>query len=281
MINKVKKGSKIDKVSIIPKLVLTISIIFFGAPLYLTIINVFKTTDAISKNPLSFPINPTLENLKYVITSPNLKISSMYYNSLVITVFGTSLCILVSAMAGYYTSRTKNGMARFLYVFFILGLMVPYAIVYMPLVTIFKNFGLMGNFPALVLVFVSGSISFSVFMYHGFIGAIPIELEESAAIDGAGSFRIFWQIIFPLLKPCTATTAIFIGLSMWNDFLTPLLIGQKQTITVGIYTAIGPHAAEWGNVFAFVFYGTFPIVILYLLAQKQFVKGLTSGAVKG
>ena len=89
------------------------------------------------------------------------------------------------------------------------------------------------------MVFVSGSISFSVFMYQGFIKSTPEELEEAAIIDGAGQFKIFTSIIFPLVKPCTTTVAIFIGLSMWNDFLTPLLIGQIKTITVGIYTAIG------------------------------------------
>ena len=127
--------------------------------------------------------------------------------------------------------------------YFLFGLMVPYVIVYVPLVTIFKYMGLMGNLPTLIFVFISGSISFSVFMFYGFIKTVPKELEEAAAIDGASPLRIFWTIIFPLLKPCTTTVAIFIGLSMWNDFMTPLIIGNVKTITVGIYTAIGPYSA--------------------------------------
>jgi raffinose/stachyose/melibiose transport system permease protein len=118
-------------------------------------------------------------------------------------------------------------------------------------------------------------------MYTGFIKSIPMELEEAAIIDGAGQGIIFWDVIMPLVKPCTTTVAIFIGLSMWNDFLTPMLIGQIKTITVGIYTAIGPHASDWGSVFAYVFLATLPIIIAYLAAQKQFIEGLTSGALKG
>lgn len=159
--------------------------------------------------------------------------------------------------------------------------MVPYVIVYVPLVMIFNKTGISGNLPSLIMVFVSGSVSFSVFMYKGFIGSLSYELEEAAIIDGAGQFTIFYKIIMPLVKPCTTTVGIFIGLSMWNDFLTPLLIGQVQTITVGIYTAIGPFTADWGTVFAYVMFATMPIIIAYLLAQKQFIAGLTAGALKG
>ena len=112
-------------------------------------------------------------------------------------------------MAGYYLARMKSKLSQGLYIYFLLGLMVPYAIVYVPLVSIFKGIGLIGNLPGLIMVFVSGSISFSVFMYQGFIKSTPEELEEAAIIDGAGQFKIFTSIIFPLVKPCTTTVAIF------------------------------------------------------------------------
>ena len=118
-------------------------------------------------------------------------------------------------------------------------------------------------------------------MYTNFIRSLPKELEEAAAIDGAGKFTLFWKIIFPLLKPCTATIAIFVGLGVWNDFQTPLLLGQVKTITVGIYTAVGPHSANWGIVFAYVLFAALPVIIAYLCAQKNFVEGLTMGALKG
>lgn len=223
----------------------------------------------IASSPLSLPIHPTLENITGVLNSPNVNIFRMYLNSILITVFGASVCILVSSLAAYYLARVKSRLSGMLYVYFLFGLMVPYVIVYVPLVTMYSKLGLVGNLPSLILIFVSGSISFSVFMYHGFIGGISIELEEAAIIDGAGDGVIFWKIVMPLVKPCTTTVAIFIGLSMWNDFLTPLLIGQVKTITVGIYTAIGPYASDWGSVFAYVMFATLPPEAVWKNARED------------
>ena len=263
------------------KLILILLAVIFALPLYITVINIFKPTKMISASPMSLPIPPILDNIKSVLQSPNVNIGQMYFNSICITVFGVGICILISSMASYYIVRTKKKSGSSLYFYFLFGLMVPYVIVYVPLVTIFNKIGISGNLPSLIMVFVSGSISFSVFMYQGFIGSLSYDLEEAAIIDGAGQFTIFFKIIMPLVKPCTTTVAIFIGLSMWNDFLTPLLIGQVKTITVGIYTAIGPYASDWGTVFAYVMFATLPIIIAYLLAQKQFITGLTAGALKG
>ncbi|MDY3919663.1 MAG: carbohydrate ABC transporter permease [Candidatus Limivivens sp.] len=269
----------------IKRMILRILLVMLAAlmavPLYIAFVNAFKETKMISKSPFKFPIPPTLANIQKVLNSPNVRLGEMYFNSICIAFFGTVICIAVSALAGYYISRVKNRMSKGLYVYFLFGLMVPYVIVYVPLVTMFKGTGFLGTLPGLILVFVSGSISFSVFMFEGFIRTIPVELEEAALLDGAGQFGIFTRVVMPLIKPCTTTVAIFIGLSMWNDFLTPLLIGQKVTITVGIYTAIGPYASDWGTVFAYVLFATVPIVVVYLLAQEQFISGLTVGAVKG
>ncbi|WP_394917066.1 carbohydrate ABC transporter permease [uncultured Robinsoniella sp.] len=261
--------------------ILILLALIFILPLYITVINIFKPTKIIAASPMSIPIPPILDNVVNVLKSPNVNLAQMYFNSICITVFGAGICILVSSMAAYYIVRTKNRVANFLSIFFLFGLMVPYVIVYVPLVTMFNKTGINGNLPSLIMVFVSGSISFSVFMYRGFIGSLSVELEEAAIVDSAGQFTIFFKIIMPLVKPCTTTVGIFIGLSMWNDFLTPLLIGQVKTITVGIYTAIGPYASDWGTVFAYVMFATLPIVVVYLFLQKQFIAGLTAGALKG
>lgn len=266
----------------LPRVAVAILAVLFMLPLYIAFVNAFKGSEAIVDSPLSLPWPATLDNIKYVLTNPNVHIGKMYLNSIVITLCGTVLCILVSSMAAYYLARSRRRKSSGrLYVFFLLGLMVPYVIVYVPLTCLMNLAGIQGNLLVLILVFVSGNISFSTFMFYGFIRSIPIELEEAAAIDGAGPFKTFWKVVFPLLKPCTTTVAIFIGLAMWNDFMTPLLIGQVETITVGIYTAIGPYSADWGTVFAFVLFGCVPILIAYLFAQKQFISGLTAGAIKG
>lgn len=267
--------------NVILKILLILMAAVFVLPLYITVINIWKPTKEISSSPMSLPFPPIIDNVVSVLTDPNVSILSMYRNSLLITVFGAGICMFLSSLAAYYLAREKTVFSKLLSLYFLFGLMVPYVIVYVPLVTMFNKIKLTGNLPGLIMVFVSGSISFSVFMYQGFIGGISKELEEAAVIDGAGSFTIYSKVIMPLVKPCTTTVAIFIGLSMWNDFLTPLLIGQTKTITVGIYTAIGPYASNWGTVFAYVMFATLPIVILYVIAQKQFISGLTTGAVKG
>ena len=245
--------------SIVIRLFLFVSVLVYAVPIYLVIVNIFKTTNQISDNPFKLPSYFNLDNLSFVLNNPNVKLLSMYGNTLIITIVATILTIVITSMAAFYTSRTSGRLSSLLHVYFILGIMVPYAIVYIPLVIIFRELHLIGTLHGLILVFISGNIPFAFFMYHGFMKSVPRELEESAALDGAGQIRTFWQIIFPLLKPCTTTTAIFIGLSMWNDFLTPLLIGQVHTITLGIYTAIGPHSSNWGHMFAFVFLEHFPL----------------------
>ncbi len=279
MANVVNK--KEEKKNLPLKILLVLLACFFALPLYITIINVFKPTKVISSSPISLPFPPIMDNITSVLNDPNVNVFEMYKNSIMITLFGATGCIIVSSLAAYYIARMKTKLSGFLYVYFLFGLMVPYVIVYVPLVTMFNKLHLTGNLPSLIMVFVSGSISFSVFMYQGFIGGISRELEEAAIIDGASSLTIFVKIIMPLVKPCTTTVAIFIGLSMWNDFLTPLLIGQVKTITVGIYTAIGPYASDWGTVFAYVLLATLPVTIAYIFAQKQFIAGLTAGAIKG
>ena len=250
-------------------------------PIYIAITNTFKNSDIILNEPLSLPIPPTLDNVISVLKSPNTKLLEMYGNSFILMMAGTILTILFASSAAYYLARVKTKLSKILRVYFLLGIMVPYVIVYLPLCILMRNLGIPFGVPALIFIFASGNISFGTFMYTNFLQALPVELEEAAAIDGASKFKIFWTILFPLLKPCTATVAIFVGIGIWNDFQTPLLMGQVKTITVGIYTAVGPYSANWGVVFAYVFFAAIPVIIAYLCAQKNFIAGMTMGAVKG
>ncbi|KLU68716.1 MAG: hypothetical protein RHS_5459 [Robinsoniella sp. RHS] len=250
-------------------------------PIYIAIANTFKDSGIILDQPLTLPIPPTMENIISVLQSPNTNLVEMYTNSIILMVAGTVITVIVSSLAAYYLARVKSRLSGMLRVYFLIGIMVPYVIVYLPLCILLRNMGIPFGVPILILVFVSGNISFASFMYTNYVHSLPIELEEAASIDGATRFRIFWSILFPLLRPCTATIAIFVGLGIWNDFQTPLLLGQVRTITVGIYTAIGPHSANWGIVFAYVFFAAMPVIIAYLCAQKNFVSGLTMGALKG
>lgn len=250
-------------------------------PIYIAAVNAFKDSGEIVGSPLGLPLPPTLENLQRVLTSPDSNILQIYANSLTLMICGTIITIVLASMASYYLARSQSRLAKVLRIYFLIGIMVPYVIVYLPLCILLNKLKIGFGVPLLIFVFVSGNLSFSTFMYTNFIRSLPGELEESAAIDGAKRVQVFWRILFPLVKPCTATVGIFVGLGIWNDFQTPLLLGQVKTITVGIYTAIGPHSADWGIVFAYVFFAAAPVIAAYLAAQKQFVSGLTSGALKG
>lgn len=274
-----KKQEK--SVRILEDIVLLLIGLIVILPIYIAIVNTFKNSKLILNEPLSIPIPPTLENLISAFTSPNTDLPQMYGNSIFLMVLGTVFTIFVASMASYYLARHKSRFSRALRIYFLIGIMVPYVIVYLPLCILLRKLGIAFSVWVLVFVFVSGNISFATFMYTNFISSLPVELEEAAAIDGAGPLKTFVQIIFPLLKPCTATIAIFVGLGIWNDFQTPLLLGQIKTITVGIYTAVGPYSANWGIVFAYVLFAALPVIIVYLFAQKSFVNGLTAGALKG
>jgi raffinose/stachyose/melibiose transport system permease protein len=250
-------------------------------PIYISIINAFKMSRLIQRNPLALPLPPTLDNITRAIGSENIHVGTMYFNTIILMVFAVVICIFVSSMASYYLARRKSRLARWLRIYFLIGIMVPYVIVYLPLCVILRIVHIPFGLPTLIIIFVSGNISFSIFMYTNYIRTLPFELEQVSMIDGADRWTIFWRILFPLLKPCTATVMIFVGIGVWNDFMTPLLLGQVKTITVGIYTAIGPHSADWGLIFAFVLFATVPVIIAFLFLQKQFIAGLTAGAIKG
>lgn len=267
--------------NIIQTVILTLLAVFVLLPIYIAVANAFKNSDIILSQPLTLPLPPTIQNIKDVLESPNTNLGEMYRNSIVLMVTGTIIAIVVSSMAAYYLARRKSKFSNALRLYFMLGIMVPYVIVYLPLAILLRRMGIPLGVPVLIFVFVSGNISFATFMYTNYLSSLPMELEEAAAIDGAGRMQIFWKILFPLVRPCTATVAIFVVLGIWNDFQTPLLMGQIRTITVGIYTAVGPHSANWGIVFAYVLFAAVPVVIAYLCFQKSFVEGLTAGAVKG
>ena len=270
--------------NILSLFVLTVAALIFVLPIYISFMGAFKTDEDIIRYPLALPVHGTFANIKYVLTDPSGNILRMYLNTLIIVAAALAVTLLVSAMAGFYTSRGRTKASKFLYIYFIFGLMIPYQIAFLGVVQILKRVHLIGTFPGIILVFISGNIMFSVFMYNGFIKSIPAELEEAASIDGAGQMRLFWQIIFPLVKPCTATTAIFVGLSMWNDFFTPLIVlggGKLATVTSGIYTSISLYSSAWGHVFAYVLFASLPIIIIYIFAQNAIISGLTAGAIKG
>lgn len=262
-------------------LVLIFALIYL-APLYIAVVNSVKPYSEIIKTPLNLPQTFTLQNFVDAFETSNMP--ELYRNSIVITASSVAILVVLTSMAAYVIARRRGKVYQALYVFSLAGIMIPPVVTLIPSIKTLSALHLLYTMPGLLLFYAGTYFSTIIFLYVGFIRTIPASLDESAFIDGANPFRTFFSIIFPLIKPCTATAVIFLGMWIWNDFLNPMyILGFRggKTITTGIYNAIGAYTSMWNLVFANVMLASLPIIILYLSMQKLFMQGLTSGAVKG
>ncbi len=257
----------------------------FALPLYLALVNVFKTEEQITLKPIALPAPFTLENIITVINRPDGLLFEGLKNSILITVCTMIGVVFFSSVLGFYIGRSNNRYMQILLLLFVAGMMVPVQVVLIPVSRMLNWMGLMGTFPGLILLQTGGGLlSFAVFVYSGFVKTIPRELDESAMIDGASRFTLFFRIIFPLMRPATATVMIFVGLWTWNEFLLPLIIlgpGEGLTITTGIFVAVDNLNINYGMAFALMFLSALPVLGFFFTLQKEFIAGLTGGSLKG
>jgi len=256
----------------------------FFVPLYLVLANTFKPGDRISGSPASLPWPPTLHNIVAVLTRPDRLFWVSLANSVLITSVSVVTLTVLSAMLGHYLARSRSRWVQGLTLVLLAGLMIPPQVILIPISDVLRAGHLMGTIQGLVLFNVGYYVPFGVFVFAGFIRTVPVELEEAATVDGASPARVFWRIVFPLLRPASASVLIFLGVWIWNDFIDPLIIlgpGRGTTITTGVYRAVGQYQSDFGSVFALMFLATLPVLAFYLALQRHFVKGLTGGATKG
>ena len=255
----------------------------FAGPLYLALVNVFKPADAIRAHPLALPTSDfTTAN---IVGAARLSlVQSGLKTSLIITVGTLLIMVPLSAMVAYYISRWDTTAARLLLLFLLFGLMLPPQIVLIPTTVILRQLHLMFTYWGVILNFAAYYLPFGVFVFSGFLRSISRELDEAGAIDGASSLTVFWRIVFPLMRPATASVVVVTALWTWNDFLSPLIIlgaAHGVTITTGIYLAIGAYGIDYGQEFGVMFLASLPVLVLFLFLQRHFVSGLTGGATKG
>lgn len=254
-------------------------------PFYIAVINAFKPNDAIISNPMGFTWEQlSLNNFREVAITPTFNIFRAYFTTAVVTVASTVSLIVFASMMAYVIARSKHKFFLFAYLLLLGGMMIPPQVILIPIIKLLRTLGLMFSEVGLILYNTGWYIPFTVFIYTGFIRTISRELDESAMIEGANSFTLFWRVIFPILKPPTASVIIFLFLFVWNDFLNPLIIlgsTKGYTVTTGIYMAIGQYSTNWNEIFALVVLAALPVLILFLFMQRFFVSGLTEGAVKG
>ncbi len=251
----------------------------FISPTILILVNSFKSDAEITLNPVSLPTSLSLANYAAAWRETNFPV--VFANTLLITVLSTVGIILVSAMAAYMLARTKTKLSWIFYLIFAFSLVVPFQTFMIPLVQTAKEYNLQ-NVLGIIPIYVGLGCPLAVFMYHGFVKNVPLEIEESAAIDGASVPRIFFQLVFPLLAPVTATIAILDALWIWNDFLLPLIILPKQsTLQLAQFGFFSLYRRQYSLAMASLVLSAAPIVLFYLAMQKYIVKGVVAGAVKG
>ncbi|CAI6086841.1 carbohydrate ABC transporter permease [Cohnella sp. JJ-181] len=255
----------------------------FLYPLFLAIINSFKSFQEVMSDVIALPNHWTFGNYAYVwdfINYPRL-----FLNNTVITVLGLAGIVLVSSIAAYKLARTKSRLSGIVYFICIMPMLIPFQSIMLTVLKTARFLHLSDSTWGLGLLYWGFGAPLAVFIYHGFVKGIPKELDESAMIDGASGFGLFFRIIFPLLKSVTATIVIIDVMWIWNDFLLPLLMVNgsptTKTLTLAAYTFVGQYTSDWQYAMTAMVMAVLPSIVVFMFLQKYIVKGVVAGAVKG
>ncbi len=253
------------------------------APLVIVLSSSFRSIDNMTSHIKLFS---EFKLDSYISAFTRMNFPVVFMNS-VLTTFGSVIIIvLIASMAAYPIARIKNKKSRFLYYFFIAGLVIPSQMVIIPIAQMFNNLGIAYNRFTPMIMFITCSLPFSTFLFTGFMGSVPISIEEAAYIDGSSLFRRYFGIVFPLLKPATVSVIITQGIWIWNDYFFPMVFVSRSSqfsLPVAMIQFLGDreNPAQWNVLFASCILCALPLVVLFLVFQKQFVNGVAAGAVKG
>lgn len=265
---------------------LIVIFIAYMFPFLMVVINSLKQKRDIIKSPFSWLF--TIKGLSFdnfVKAFTQMDFLNAFKNSLIVTVTATALVTLFAAMLAYYIVRHKNWISKITFALMVASMIIPFQAIMIPLVSIYGGtLNILNHRLTLIFMHTGFSMAMSVFMFHGFInGNIPIALEEAAYIDGCTHSQTFFKIVFPLLKPIISTMVILNALAFWNDFLLPsLVLTDKELLTLPLstYSFYGTYSADYGTIMAGLLLCVVPILILYMVLQKQIINGVVAGAVK-
>lgn len=277
------KTGKIPWNKIILHIVLIAMVAITLSPLLIVLSSSFRTISN-RLSPLILFNEFSLESYQAAFSRMNFP--NAFMNSFLTTAGSVLVIVLITAMAAYPLGRLKGKAARFLYFFFIAGLIIPAQMVIVPIAQMFNVLDIPNTRFTPMIMFITCSIPFSTFLYTGFMKGIPVEIEESAFLDGATLPRRFFQIVFPLLKPATTSVIITQGIWIWNDYFFPLIFisrNEQQSLPVAMLRFLGDreNPAQWNVLFASCILCAIPLICAFALLQKKFVSGVAAGAVKG
>lgn len=251
------------------------------APLVVMVSNSLRTTSNLFDRPLGLPFPLSIESYRTAWTQASF--ADYFLNSVLVTVGAVTLSTVVSVLAAYALARLRFPGSRVLESLFLSGLMLPVHLAILPIFYLLDGMGLVDSQLGLTMVYAAAGVPFSIFVLTNFFRQLPIELEEAAMIDGAGHFQVFFRIMLPLVRPAVATVVVFRFVPIWNDFLFPLVLlrtTDKYTLPVGLTTFFGEYQTDWSTLFAGLVIATVPLIILFILATKHIVAGLTAGMSK-
>ncbi len=264
-------------------------------PFFLVVLNSFKAQASIVESPVAFKgasFGQLMKNLNAVINNSNFQFWYAFGTSAVITIVSLVLLAVLGAMAAWVISRNnKTTWATVIYMVFIASMIIPFQVVMLPLISTFRDVGkfislvIQQSIPGIVFAYCGFGGAMTVFILTGFIKGVPYDLEEAAAIDGCSPEGTFFKIILPLLTPVITTVTILNGMWIWNDYLLPsLMLGQNgkvKTLPVAVQAFVGSYVKQWDLILTAALLAIIPMVVIFLIGQKQIMNGMVEGAVKG
>lgn len=263
------------------QLIMAVYVAMILYPLFNMLMSSFKTTRDIMRLPFSLPKSFDFSNYASVWIDKGF--GGYFMNSLFYTLLSMAFVVLFGSMAAFGVSRYAYKGNTLIYMLFLSGIMLPLKAAVIPLFQIIKGLGLMDNPLAVIFIFIAMGIPSTVFILSGFMKTLPVALEQAARIDGASELRIYSQIVIPICMPSIALVVIYNSVPIWNEFFFPLVFLQSdrlKTLPVGLSSFIGQHSTNWALLFTGLSMAIMPMLVMYLLMSKYFIKGMTAGAVK-
>lgn len=271
------------KGTLVIQILMTIVAVLYIAPILIIINYSFKTKKELYlTSPLSLPSSLQFENYKKAFDKLNL--ATTFSNTFLYTAVSVLILALLCGTTAWAIARCRAKFFRFCYVYFIVGILIPYQALFLPIYMIGYKMNLTNTRFGIIFMYVATGISFGVFLMTSFMSTVPIELEEAARIDGCSVFRTYFTVVMPLLKPAMATLIIMQAFQIWNDYLLASLYVSKKslkTLTVAIQSLFSAQTSDYTTAMAAIVISVLPIAVLFMCLQKYFIKGMTVGAVKG
>ena len=265
----------------IRKIVMLLVSLIYILPIWMVLVNSVKTSADANLMGIGFPADGVIRLGNYIQVIEEGGVVRAFLNGIIEATGSVVIIIFAASMAAFIIAREKGRLSNSVFLLFIMGLIVPVA--YIPTYLVLDTLNLLDTYAGLILIFTTYGLPQSIFLYVQFVKTIPRELDEAALLDGCNSFQLYAKIIFPLLRPITATVFILSFVGAWNDVMIPMFFanGNKWALPLTVYNFYGGYMKSWNLIFADIIITIAPLIIIYLAAQKNIVAGMTAGAVKG